>query len=41
MGVHIGDLAGALVVQDLLGPSDFEYMASGWRDSIDSEPWVG
>jgi hypothetical protein len=34
MGVHLGDLAGALVVRDLIGASDFDYLAFGWRDTI-------
>ena len=34
MSIHLGDLAGALVVRDRLDPGKFDYMAAGWREAF-------
>ena len=34
MGVHLGDLAGALVVRELLTAADVDFVSHGWREAI-------
>jgi hypothetical protein len=37
MGVHIGDLAGSIVVRDHLEERDFDFLASGWRAALEDD----